>query len=558
MPILQDPNQDIVRFSGLTIEDYSSGLGDYLSTVVDDTYETNPTTSLLRSEELLDKFTDLQDQLIAPDALNEDYRDIGLKFETPAPRQFAELLAENKRAEQARQSALERGPSGVIPATLGIGASLVTSVIDPINLASAFVPVVGESRFAALAARVGVGRARIITGATEGFVGAAAVEPLVLQTQSIQQLDYSLQDSVNNVFFGTVIGSGLHFASGKIGDVLATRRGEPTLKERLFDAQPATREAALRAAVSQEAQGIRTNVEPVFRTDPQFGFKQDLRNSSSLVGHGGGERFVPTGSPFDTAAPGKTFDSIPVDLDFRVPLTDKKGAPLRFETAEKAEASLKRRKNKGDDTFVVQKLGDNTYTIQKKAKSKIVRKSDGGVRSFRTPRLAKKFVANQLDNDKAFKVFPVIEDGKTKFAIVDAVDEADVTALTNNIDAVTIPTPPRVNQLRPQVVQQAMEDAARYVTNVENIRVADPVAAREIAAEVQVKGKLQRTVTDSDLTDAIDDVDLASTELEQVARDLGLNEDFVSRELKQYDDNIQRAEAIGKGYEAAALCQLRS
>src|SRR5690606_34825012 len=147
-----------------------------------------------------------------------------------------DILIERKRAEVQRKLILDNAPASTVPVQLlaGFGAS----VLDPINIASAFVPVVGEARYASMlasatsrAARLGV-RGRV--GALEGAVGAAIVEPLVLYASAQDQADYGAVDSLLNVAFGSVMGGGLHSAGGYISDV---RRG--TLLEGVKAESPA-------------------------------------------------------------------------------------------------------------------------------------------------------------------------------------------------------------------------------------------------------------------------------------------------------------------------------
>lgn len=132
-----------------------------------------------------------------------------------------DILIARKRAERERQQVLQNAPASTIP--LQLLASFAASAIDPINVASAFIPVVGEARYASMlasagtrAARFGV-RARV--GALQGAVGAAVVEPIVLNAASREQADYDLSDSLMNVAFGTVLGGGLHATGGLISDL---------------------------------------------------------------------------------------------------------------------------------------------------------------------------------------------------------------------------------------------------------------------------------------------------------------------------------------------------
>lgn len=133
-----------------------------------------------------------------------------------------DMLIERKQDERARQTALARAPAGVIPSTTRFAANLATSMLDPINIASAFVPVVGEARYAGMLARAegALGRAavRARVGALEGAVGAALVEPIVYAGRTQLGDDYAMSDSLMNMVVGTALGAGLHTGGGVVGD----------------------------------------------------------------------------------------------------------------------------------------------------------------------------------------------------------------------------------------------------------------------------------------------------------------------------------------------------
>lgn len=138
-----------------------------------------------------------------------------------------DLLIKRKQAELRRRSVIERGPSGFGTGALKLGTALLVSLADPINVASAFVPVVGPARYAKMlkgaAGTLGRAGVRLRVGAVEGAVGAALVEPLVYSAAQSEQADYDLVDSVLAVGFGTIFGGGLHVGAGALAD--AFRRG---------------------------------------------------------------------------------------------------------------------------------------------------------------------------------------------------------------------------------------------------------------------------------------------------------------------------------------------
>ena len=138
------------------------------------------------------------------------------------------ILARRKKAELARRDVLARSEGGVGQATAQLATALGVSVLDPLNIASAFVPVVGEARYARLLAGAGglAGRTavRLGVGAVEGTAGAAALEPLLYAANTQQQADYGITDSLINIGFGGIFGGGLHAIGGAVGDIGARRR----------------------------------------------------------------------------------------------------------------------------------------------------------------------------------------------------------------------------------------------------------------------------------------------------------------------------------------------
>lgn len=138
-----------------------------------------------------------------------------------------DILIPLKKAELSRRLVASRAPAWHKPASFA--ASLGASALDPINVASAFVPVVGEARVLSLLSKAkgawGRAAVRAKVGVAEGAVGAALVEPLVYAGQKAVQADYDMTDSLLNVGFGAVMGAGLQPAAGGVGDFLRRRRG---------------------------------------------------------------------------------------------------------------------------------------------------------------------------------------------------------------------------------------------------------------------------------------------------------------------------------------------
>ena len=247
----------------------------------------------------------------------------GLSFPDGVKEPVARIQAERYDDRKIRKDVLSRAPSGWFkwPATLAV--SLAASLLDPINVASAYIPIVPQAARLAMAARVGKTMGRLATGAAEGAAGAAMLEPLVYgAAKQEQDEDYSLYNSLMNIAFGTVFGGGLHVASGAIGDVISR-------------VQYKTRETALRVAVAQLGEGKQVNVEPIFKLDGMEGIKKPWEIPR--------EQFIARMIPEETRAAVPIFEKIVYgkveNLHEAVPGMAKERLDLIKSTIETAEAA---------------------------------------------------------------------------------------------------------------------------------------------------------------------------------------------------------------------------
>jgi hypothetical protein len=215
-------------------------------------FDTNPTNSLVRSEQLAEQAEGRAvvmgpESYLAPNAgrlepetpmldaqaARDRVAGMGLDIKIPDQgiRQGAlDILVDRHREQAARQQVLARANGGAMGTQ--IAASLAASLLDPLNIASAFVPVVGEARYAAMLGRASgpLGRAgvRAGVGAVEGSVGAALLEPLPLLAASQDQTEYGLSDSLANIALGGILGGGLHSIGGAASDALRRRMSTET------------------------------------------------------------------------------------------------------------------------------------------------------------------------------------------------------------------------------------------------------------------------------------------------------------------------------------------
>ncbi len=163
-------------------------------------------------------------QVLSVEQANEEGKEIGIRFSEPPTRGQFDYLANMKREENGRNQILMKS-RGITNEVFGFITELGATAVDPLNIASAFVPIVGEARYARLVASLGRGGGAFAKGVAEGAAGAALVDPLIyVQAQQLQQ-QFGLEDIFADIIVGGILGGGLHYGALKIGD--AFRGGPP-------------------------------------------------------------------------------------------------------------------------------------------------------------------------------------------------------------------------------------------------------------------------------------------------------------------------------------------
>lgn len=230
-----------------TLLDVPADTGDVFGAAFDEAFSTNPSTSAFRLEELNQQEQgravvmgpesyfapnagrlEPETPLIGAEQARDQVAGAGLDIKIPDQgiRQGAlDILIDRHREQLAREQIMARAGGGSMPTQ--IAGSLAASLLDPLNIASAFVPVVGEARYARLLAGAAtpLGRAAVRggVGALEGSVGAAILEPLPLLAAQQDQTEYGLSDSLANIALGGLLGGGLHSVGGAVSDALRRR-----------------------------------------------------------------------------------------------------------------------------------------------------------------------------------------------------------------------------------------------------------------------------------------------------------------------------------------------
>jgi len=152
--------------------------------------------------------------------------------------------------------------------------------LDPLNVASAFIPSVALARGAVTANRIKTAGAniagrtsgkRFLTGAMDGAIGAAVLEPLVIGAAYAEQdKDYTIMDSFLNLTFGSILGGGLHVGVGKIYD-------------RLNKIPAPTREQALRTSVVQAENDENIQVDKLIDDAETTTINEQINETDTIV-----------------------------------------------------------------------------------------------------------------------------------------------------------------------------------------------------------------------------------------------------------------------------------
>jgi hypothetical protein len=467
-----------------------------------------------------------------------------------------DILIERKREEVKRKLILDNAPASTIPVQLlaGFGAS----VLDPINVASAFVPIVGEARYASMLARAGTSVAaraavRAQVGAVEGAVGAAIVEPLVLYASAQDQADYGAVDSLLNVAFGSVMGGGLHSAGGYISDV---RRG--TLLDGVKAESPAITSQAP-AKISPQQFALRVDEDPMLalRDSLERGIQGDRARMAEDAGRQARETLMPEiRAELQEIASGK----LPNVRDLKI-----------------EQGAIQKTLDTLDDTFKVRAKEFQGQRMSRKQAERAARDSIAEERQRLNERKAE--IESATDVNRQAEVargeLNALQRGEIPQRYQSRID-AETGRIASSFDlrqtarskAEAAPWQVRESALRAAVAQSV---TGRPV-NVEAIfDLADP--AKRAAALQRLKDPVE-TVADpegevasyaaGETSDALDGTDLEGVE-RMLADEQALTDEMAAQAgidlkpfMREANEIAADAETYAAAYRAAALCQLRN
>ena len=239
---------------------------------------------------LASQYQSMQDRglLPKPNVINKQTADervkqAGVSLQIPTngiSEDYLNVLIRRKLDQNASDSILSRAPSGFTTGTVNVLAGIAGSLVDPTNIAAAFIPVVGEARYAAMLEKAGgvIGRTavRAGVGAAEGAVGQAMLEPFVAMDKISNQQDYGFGTALTDIAMGAGMGSVAHVGFHAIGRAFGEVRDrwvkpdETNTAAHMADRiSPDINEAAVKAVIAADANGKAINVDSILRLDPR-------------------------------------------------------------------------------------------------------------------------------------------------------------------------------------------------------------------------------------------------------------------------------------------------
>lgn len=241
------------------------GVGELMKDTAYDALYHSPIAATYRLSEDYQAKVDDTSKMISAEQANKDYGlDGNLNFQEPVRESYASLLQDRKLAEIRSDYEISSGSQDSWGRKVtGIGTSLVAGLADPVNLSSMFFGV-GEFR-----ALEGIQRTtnllnsglisprailkltgnnpiafNLTKGAINGALGTTVVQPFDLAANIEEQHENAVEESLQSVLGGAVLGAGFHTGLAAMGAMFRH------FKTAGVDLDPQTNEAAIRTAVA--------------------------------------------------------------------------------------------------------------------------------------------------------------------------------------------------------------------------------------------------------------------------------------------------------------------
>ncbi|MCC4260778.1 hypothetical protein LL270_08930 [Pseudomonas aestusnigri] len=471
-----------------------------------------------------------------------------------------DLMIERKQEEMKRQMVLDNAPSSTVP--IQIAASFAASAADPVNIASAFIPIYGEARYAALMARSTTRTARFAArarvGAIQGAGGAAIVEPIVLYASAQDQADYDMTDSLTNIAFGGVLGGGLHSVGGLVSDMRRKSLSDAVRQAADADAVAPVQQAAEAPASARLDAALRDD-DPMIVLRDQF------------------ERAVEADRPrIIEEARGQAVDEMANTLADELEDLNAGRIPNVREVRREAD-SIAVQLERLDETFKVRAKAFQREGLSRKQAERAAREAIAAERQSLTARREELNAAvdgNRLAEQTRQDLI-ALRRGEVPDRVASRVDErakqiADGFNLRGTARAVAESAPWQVRQsaMRAAIAQAV---TGRPVDVEPVFAMADP---RSQAETVQALKRPAQRPVDPDaleyskqadqLVNSPDASELASAQ-KMLDDDMALTQEMAEQAgfdlnayMREADELVADADTYAAAYRAAALCQLRN
>lgn len=240
---------------------------------------------------------------LTPEAANKEYGIPGyLNFDRELAPEAARVMRERTLKRLSFDDVLNRASTAQNVGALG--ANFVGQMFDPINLATAFVPVTkipGVSTMMTSLLTKNPFTQRAAIGAVEGTVGQALIEPIYIAGDQLGFDEHTNADVMRNLAFGTIFGAGAHVTLGAGADAAKFLYGKAL----------STHNVAVEKSILQLMDGNVVNVEPIIRADKNFAQEQAIINQL--------DQLEPTGRYGEGTAGTINYGDLPIGLNNRTP-----------------------------------------------------------------------------------------------------------------------------------------------------------------------------------------------------------------------------------------------
>ena len=465
-----------------------------------------------------------------------------------------------KKEELSRRAVLSNTDGAASTAVAQFGVGLLGSMLDPINVASGFVPILGVSRYAGILAKqasaIGRFSVRARRGAAEGLVGAAMVEPLVLMATEATQYDYDLYDSFANLVFGTVLGGGLHGIGGAVKDNLVRRR----MLSIIDGIDEKARREVFETALGQVMSGRHvTGVDTMLRK------ALDENNATERVVGGRPDReIVGDSDRFVTAED----EGVLSGATLKTVYSDDSLTQTSYKNVEDAQTKATKLEEQGF-TATVRSLGEDNHRIDIAVPNDFVRAPDGEYLTFKNKMDAVKH-SHSLIPEGTLTHPTKVGDEWLLYDLTKLNETAPktiqdvVSSLNASADEINIPleVPVMRSVDRPDADAPTLQEKAAADAQEANSdsNLVGEMQEREVA--VEANRLLEDTSEALDLPEIEAETANIEAEVERLRAEIGeeaATDDFVlkgRKQLDQADEALKKTQESEDAFKQAAICVL--